>query len=71
MASYEEAEDWIEAQDWDFEAYETFEDFIDDVKSRFTNGEGLIDTLVNRSDETPNSQSNLEIFYEDNKQTLE
>ena len=71
MASYEEAEDWIEAQDWDFEEYETFEDFIDDVKSRFTNGEGLIDTLVNRSDETPDSQSNLEIFYEDNKQTLE
>lgn len=71
MASYEEAEDWIEAQDWDFEEYETFEDFIDDVKSRFTNGESLIDTLVNRSDETPDSQSNLEIFYEDNKQTLE
>lgn len=71
MASYEEAEDWIEAQDWQFDEYVTFEDFIDDVKSRFTNGEGLIDTLVNRSDETPNSQSNLEMFYEDNKQTLE
>lgn len=71
MASYEEAEDWIEAQDWDFEEYETFEDFIDDVKSRFTNGESLIDTLVNRNNETPSSQSNLEMFYEDNKQTLE
>lgn len=55
MASYEDAEAWIEAQEWDFDDYVDFDDFIEDVKFKFNNNDNLINQL------------NLEPFFNDNK----
>lgn len=63
--TYEEVESWIEAQDWDFEEYEDYDEFIEEVKGMFRS-ESLIDQLAYEP-HANQSQTDLQTFFEENK----
>lgn len=64
--TYEQVNEWIEAQYWDFDEFENYEDFIEEVKSQFNNNEALINAIAYKPHEN-SFQTDLEIFFENSK----